>query len=258
LEKPDGTKEIWKITSITGDTLSAGSTANRAQEGTSMQAFSVGDVVEGRPTKSVVEEALALSGKAAISAIKDLTPAADRVAYYTGASAAALAVFTAFARSILDDVDAPTARTTLGVEPAFASGTRWVFQQTSAPTGYVKETNATYNDAALRFTTGTVGTGGADAFNTLFGTSKTTAGHSLATSEIPSHVHVVGPHTHPDGAPNPSLAGGGAPINVNGGGAATGASTSFDTSPTGGGGAHSHTLNNMNLKFVDCIVAAKA
>ncbi len=51
---------------------------------------------------------------AAIDAIDGLTPAADRVAYYTGASTAALATFTGFARSLVDDADAATARGTLG------------------------------------------------------------------------------------------------------------------------------------------------
>jgi hypothetical protein len=52
---------------------------------------------------------------AALSAVANLTPAADRLAYYTGSSAAALATFTAFARTLMDDADAPTARNTLGV-----------------------------------------------------------------------------------------------------------------------------------------------
>lgn len=50
---------------------------------------------------------------AAIDAIDGLTPAADRVAYYTGAASAALATLTVFARTLLDDGDAATARTTL-------------------------------------------------------------------------------------------------------------------------------------------------
>jgi 3',5'-cyclic AMP phosphodiesterase CpdA len=57
----------------------------------------------------------ALTGiPAAIDAIDALTPAADRIAYYTGANAAALAPLTGFARSLLDDADAAAARGTLG------------------------------------------------------------------------------------------------------------------------------------------------
>lgn len=52
---------------------------------------------------------------AALSQIGALTPAADRIPYYTGASAAALATLTSFARTLLDDADAATARTTLGL-----------------------------------------------------------------------------------------------------------------------------------------------
>jgi hypothetical protein len=61
----------------------------------------------------------ALTGKPpAINAIDTLTPAADRVAYYTGANTAALAVVTGFARTLLDDPDAATARSTLGAAAA--------------------------------------------------------------------------------------------------------------------------------------------
>jgi hypothetical protein len=52
---------------------------------------------------------------AALTSIGGLTPAADRLPYYDGASSAALATFTSFARNLLDDADAATARTTLGV-----------------------------------------------------------------------------------------------------------------------------------------------
>ena len=51
---------------------------------------------------------------AAIDALDALTPAADRLPYFSGASAASLATFTAFARTLLDDADAATARATLG------------------------------------------------------------------------------------------------------------------------------------------------
>lgn len=65
-----------------------------------------GDAVVGNPTLSLT---------AALATVGNLTPAADRLAYYTGASGAALATLTAFARTFLDDADAPTARSTLGL-----------------------------------------------------------------------------------------------------------------------------------------------
>lgn len=66
-----------------------------------------GDAVAGNPTISL---------SAALASVGGLTPAADRLPYYTGAAAAALATFTAFARSLLDDADAATARATLGLD----------------------------------------------------------------------------------------------------------------------------------------------
>lgn len=56
-----------------------------------------------------------LSGiPAAIDAIDGLTPAADRVAYYTGASTAALATLTAFGRSLIAAANASAANALLG------------------------------------------------------------------------------------------------------------------------------------------------
>lgn len=52
---------------------------------------------------------------ASITALAGLTPAADRLPYFTSTSAAAMATLTSYARTLLDDADAATARSTLGL-----------------------------------------------------------------------------------------------------------------------------------------------
>lgn len=74
----------------------------------------------------------------------------------------------------------------------FPAGTKMLFQQTAAPTGWTKDT--THNNKALRIVNGTASTGGTTAFTTVFGdrtltqanlpsyTLPNTLGHNIALS----------------------------------------------------------------------------
>ena len=122
----------------------------------------------------------------------------------------------------------------------FDSGTLMLFQQTSAPTGWTKET--THNDKSLRVVTGGASSGGATAFTSVFGSGKTAGGTTLTESHLPAHTHVVG-------TTGSSIVGAGAGIAV--ADDADGASGS-----TGGGESHNHTLS-LDLQYVNLIICSK-
>lgn len=169
----------------------------------------------------------------------------------------------------------------LNPNAAFESGTRMVFQQTSAPTGWTKETGAEFNDVAMRIVTGTVGSEtGQQTFSTVFAKTATDE-HTLTASQIPAHNHTINindpGHNHNLGANNSngdSLPGGSLLANAtsNGGNMyrdgnpnrtldsnsisseTTGISASSDNS--GGGSSHSHDMD-IRVNRQDVIVAAK-
>lgn len=147
------------------------------------------------------------------------------------------------------------------------SGTRMLFQQTNAPTGWTKITVAEYNNAALRLVTGNVTNYTAGlAFSTAFATGRATTATAgggsvgsttLTTAQMPKHKHSV---THY--------------IRRESGGdyksylyAGTGPNRGTMTcAEAGGSGAHTHSFSgtshshalNLNVKYIDFIVAQKA
>lgn len=128
----------------------------------------------------------------------------------------------------------------------FPSGTLMLFQQTSAPTGWTKQT--THNDKALRVVSGTASSGGTNAFSTVM--AQTVVGSTaLVLNQIP-------PHTH--GYNDSSIAGGGI-IGLAAGGQLNG-DVARTTGSTGGSGGvalgHDHTIT-MAMQYVDLIIASK-
>lgn len=88
-----------------------------------------------------------------------------------------------------DGTDCYTAHNDTSLASAFPSGTRLLFQQTTAPTGWTKEAGAAYNNVALRVVTGAVGTGGAVDFTTAFAAGLSSNSYTLQTADIPAHAH---------------------------------------------------------------------
>lgn len=74
------------------------------------------------------------------------------------------------------------------------AGTKMLFVQTAAPTGWTKDT--THNNKALRIVNGTASEGGTKAFTTVFAAGASVSAVSLTTAQLPSHTHTGPSHTH--------------------------------------------------------------
>jgi hypothetical protein len=144
-----------------------------------------------------------------------------------------------------------------------------LFSQTSAPTGWTKDTT-NYNNYALRVVTGTVSSGGSVGFTTAFAsqtpsgsvsvnTSGLSAGATtLTTAQMPSHTHSASVGWNYNGS------GGGIRGDFQ-----TGSPLAGYVFATGGGGSHSHSMSgsasatfsgsamNLAVQYVDIIRATK-
>ncbi len=170
-----------------------------------------------------------------------------------------------------------------GVEP-FPSGTKQIFYQASAPTGWTQDTATALGNAAMRVVVGTGGgTGGSDTFQTTFGGSRTLTTGSIPVSGSVSvsgsvgattlSVPTIASHCHCGANPDRDNPSGGRAAGCS---ATGGYNSDFETSNTGGGGSHTHpfsvssssltgattadtplSIPSMDLKFANVIVAAK-
>ena len=155
----------------------------------------------------------------------------------------------------------------------FTSGTRMLFQQTSAPSGWTKVTSGVDN-RALRIVTGTVGSGGGNGFTNVLNSTVTTANgsvsnHTLTTTQLAAHFHNV--WTRNESAIDGSRSSGSLSNQPQGNWYTAGsgyrqvhiggnhyAPTSGNT---GGGGSHNHGFTNpnfnLNVAYTDVIIAQK-
>jgi len=137
-----------------------------------------------------------------------------------------------------------------GAWASLPAGTKMLFVQTAAPTGWTKVT--TDDNKALRVVSGTAGTGGSVPFTTAF-TSQSISGTvgetTLTIDQIPSHSH--------------SYTAAGSVTLVNGGTAfqALINSSALTSGAAGNGQPHTHSLTaaniNLAVQYVDVIIAVK-
>ena len=152
-------------------------------------------------------------------------------------------------------------------------GSRMLFAQSSAPAGWTKDT--TYNDYALRVTTGTASSGGSVNFSSVM-TTQSLAGTAtmsgtglgpttLTTNTLPLHYHggdwVGGTNAGDVQSPARSYLWGQLTSN------STGAFASSPTSIAWTGGSHTHTIStssapagvtfSMAVKYLDVIIATR-
>lgn len=145
------------------------------------------------------------------------------------------------------------------------AGTVMLFMQSSAPTGWTKDTTSTLNNTALRLVTGTVSSRtNQSSFSTVFGKTATD-NHTLTTGQIPSHTHGAGTydvdgHTHPISNAGSELSiasGGGTAADASSGNTGSSAPDVGGTSgSTGSGGSHGHGMD-IRVNYHDVIKATK-
>lgn len=141
----------------------------------------------------------------------------------------------------------PTASNGAKVDNFPSLTTYLTFQQTTAPTGWTKQT--THNNKAFRVVSGAASSGGSSPFSTVFGKSATDA-HTLSLAETPSHSHTTTANSYWGVGPLGGSMANWSAENTNAG------SFGRATDSKGGGGSHTHNMD-IRVQYVDLIIAKK-
>jgi hypothetical protein len=256
----------------TSGAVSVAGTLVAANGGTGQSSYAVGDLLYASTTTALSKLADVATGNALISGgvttapswgkigltthvsgtlpianggtNSTATPTTNGIAYGTGTAIAYTAAGTTGQVLTATTGGAPTWAAAGG--SSFPSGTRMSFQQTSAPTGWTKDSTAAINDSILRLVTGSVTSGGTTAFSTW--NAQTASGATtLSTSQIPSHTHGLYIGAQEAGSTYQVIQ----------------YTTNYNTSinnnlvaAAGGGGSHTHSLT-QSIKYYDFIIASK-
>lgn len=257
LQNTAGVREIICYVGRTGDVCTVGipgsaaaNVAGRNYEaiyGMAAASWVIGDVVSVRPTAELIEAGVNFGDTIAAATDKATPVDADTLALSdSAASNASSKVTWANIKATLFAAIIPT-------------GTKMLFQQTSAPTGWTKD--VTHNDKALRVVSGAAGSGGTSAFSTVFGKTATD-GHALTESEGAIHAHGVSDPGHAHTVPY-ALAGGTVyttygegPYSLTVNNATSPAATGVTVQNSAGGNAHTHGMD-IRVQYVDLIIATK-
>ena len=237
------------------DTANAAKTAATSASGAAQKAQEAAETAQA--TASAAKTAATAAQTKANSAYTEATKAASTTV--VGRVKLSDAVNSAVSTTAATSKAAKTAYDK-AVAATFPAGTKLLFHQAAAPTGWTKQT--TVNDAALRVVSGTTGggTGGSVAFSTLFAAGKTVtlSGNvgetTLTVAQLASHTHkmrinessgTTGTSAHaPDGLTSLEK-------------------FTYPTYSTGSSASHTHTLSGkatiaLNVKYTDVIICAKA
>ena len=143
------------------------------------------------------------------------------------------------------------------VQAIIPTGTKMLFQQTAAPTGWTKDT--THNNKALRVVSGTASTGGSVAFTTAFASQAvagTVGSTTLSVAQMPSHGHNTTMNNAFTGSVGSNSASAWARADAN-----LVAGTTFTTQTAGSSNSHNHTFSgtaiDLAVSYVDLIIATK-
>lgn len=244
------------LTAINASNLSAGTVSSDRVSGSYTGITGVGTLTAGTWNANVISAQYGGTGSANLTA--------DSVVLGNGANAVKL-VAPGTANNVLTSNGTTWISQAAGGGSSFPAGTVMLFGQTSAPTGWTKDTT-NFNNSGLRVVTGSASSGGSVDFTTAFASQTPTGSVSitavsgsagattLSTPQIPSHSH-----------PNGANAGGTVYVPGN-----PGAATVGNTGATGGGGSHTHPFSfssgsgtfsgnaiNLAVKYVDVIRATK-